>query len=147
MAREAAEVTVNASYERGVLDTEICLADEVAIVCRDYCTKSWGVAIDRAGVPANSELRRAESIFFPEDIREILNMVPPSKQLPIAQAPTPDAEVSKGVGVDEEAQLLMKAKPSEDALAIKDMVSQAKDAELKSQARDSQSEKADPKKA
>ena len=147
MAREAAEVTVNASYERGVLDTEICLADEVAIVCRDYCTKSWGVAIDRAGVPANSELRRAESIFFPEDIREILNTVPPSKQLPIAQAPTPDAKVSKGVGVDEEAQLLMKAKPSEDALAIKDMVLQAKDAELKSQARDSQSEKADPKKA
>ena len=147
MAREAAEVTVNASYERGVLDIEICLAEEVAIVCRDYYTKSWGVAIDRAGVPANSELRRAESIFFPEDIREILNTVPPSKQLLTAQAPTPDAEVSKGVGVDEEAQLLMKAKPSEDALAIKDMVSQAKDAELKSQARDSQSEKAYPKKA
>ena len=40
----------------------------------------------------------------------------------------------------------MKAKPSEDALAIKDMVSQVKDTELKSQARDSQSEKADPKK-
>ena len=88
----------------------------------------------------------AESIFFPEDIREILNTVPPSKRLPTAQAPTLDDEVSKGVGVDEEAQLLMKAKPSEDALAIKDMVSQVKDTELKSQARDSQSEKADPKK-
>ena len=46
MAREAAEVTVNASYERGVLDIEICLAEEVAIVCRNYCTESWGVAID-----------------------------------------------------------------------------------------------------
>ena len=33
----------------------------------------------------------------------------------------------------EEAQFLMKAKPSEDALTIRDVVSQAKDAELKSQ--------------
>ena len=32
----------------------------------------------------------------------------------------------------EEAQLLMIAKPSEDALTIRDVVSQAKDAELKS---------------
>ena len=40
----------------------------------------------------------------------------------------------------------MKAKPSEDALTIRDVVSQAKNAELKSQAEDSQSEKADPKK-
>ena len=46
--------------------------------------------------------------------------------------------------MDEEAQLLMKAKSSKDALTIKDVVSQAKDAELKSQAEGSQFEKADP---
>ena len=40
----------------------------------------------------------------------------------------------------------MKAKPSENALIIRDVVSQAKDAELKSQVGDSQSKKADPKK-
>ena len=40
MAREAAEATVNASYERGVLDTETRLVEEVAIVCRDYGTES-----------------------------------------------------------------------------------------------------------
>ena len=39
----------------------------------------------------------------------------------------------------------MKATPSEDALTIRDVVSQAKDAELKSQAEDSQSEKTNPK--
>ena len=48
--------------------------------------------------------------------------------------------------MDEKAQLLMKTKPSEDALAIRDIVLQAKDAELKSQVRDSQSEKGNPKK-
>ena len=45
-----------------------------------------------------------------------------------------------------EAQPLMKANPFEEALTIRDVVSQAKDAGLKSQAEDSQSEKVDPKK-
>ena len=75
VAREAAEAAVNAFYERGVLETETCLAEEVAIVCRDYVIESWGVAMDRAGVPAKFKPRRVENIFFPEDIREILNMV------------------------------------------------------------------------
>ena len=54
--------------ERGVRDMETRLVEEVAIVCRDYCTKSWGVATDRVGVPEDFELRRAENIFFLEDI-------------------------------------------------------------------------------
>ena len=44
----------------------------------------------------------------------------------------------------EKAQFSMIAKPFEDALAIRDVVSQAKDAKLKSQAKGCQSEKADP---
>ena len=68
VAKEAAKAAVNTSYERGVLDMETCLAEEVAIVCRDYITKSWGVAMDRAEVPADSKLKRAESIFFLADI-------------------------------------------------------------------------------
>ena len=39
MAGEAAEVAETASYESGVLDTETQLAEEVAGVCRDYCTR------------------------------------------------------------------------------------------------------------
>ena len=46
VAREVAEVTVAASYERGVKDTEVRLTEEVAVVCRDYFTESWGVAMD-----------------------------------------------------------------------------------------------------
>ena len=65
MAREAIEAAVVASYERGVKDTEVRLTEEVAVVCRDYCTESWGVAMDRAGVPADSELGRIENVFFP----------------------------------------------------------------------------------
>ena len=34
--------------------------------------------MDRAGVPADSELRRLENIFFPEDIQETMNTVPPA---------------------------------------------------------------------
>ena len=79
VAREDAEAAVKASYERGVQDTETRLVKEVVVVCRDYCIESWGVAMGRVGAPADSELRRVENIFFPEDIREILNIVPPSK--------------------------------------------------------------------
>ena len=48
MAREAAGAVMKASYEHGVLDMENKLTKEVAIVCRDYCTESWGVVIGMA---------------------------------------------------------------------------------------------------
>ena len=78
MANKAMEAAMNASYDRGVADMETRLAEEVAVVCRDYISESWGVAMDRVGVPADSELRRLENIFFPEDIRETTNIVPPA---------------------------------------------------------------------
>jgi len=71
VAREAAEAMVKASYERGVHDTKARLTEKVVVVCRDYCIESWGVALDRLGVPVDSEPRRAKNIFFPEDIQEI----------------------------------------------------------------------------
>ena len=107
VAREATEAMVNASYERGIANTETRLSEEVAVVCRDYCTESWGVAMDRAGVPIDSELRRAENIFFSEDIWEIPDTIPSIEQLPTTQTPLADVEVSKGAGVGEEAQLPM----------------------------------------
>ena len=132
MAREAAEAAVNASFESRVLDTKTHLTEEVVIVCRDYVTESWGVAMDQAGVPIDSELRRAESIFFPVNIWEILDMFPSTEQLPPTQSPLADAKVPKATRGGEEAQLPMKAKSFEDALTIRDVVSQAKDAKLKS---------------
>ena len=64
LAREAAEKVVAAFYDRRVKDIEIRLAEEVATVCREYITLSWGVALDRAAVPADSDRRKAENIFF-----------------------------------------------------------------------------------
>ena len=40
MAREASEAAEAASYERGVLEMETRLAEEVARVCKDYCTET-----------------------------------------------------------------------------------------------------------
>ena len=90
MSREAAEKAVAASYERGVHDTEVRLAEEVATVCREYITMSWGVALDRAAVPADSDLRKAENIFFPEDIREVPDKVASTEPLP-TDSFSPDA--------------------------------------------------------
>ena len=134
VAREVVKAMVNTSYERGVLDTVTSLAEEVIIVCWDYVTESWGMAMDWVGVPADSELRRVKSIFYLEDIREISSTVLPTEQPLTAQARLPDGKVSKRARVDEESQLLTKAKPFEDALTIRDVVSQVKDTELKSQA-------------
>ena len=102
--------------------------------------------MDRARVPTDSELRRAKNIFFPEDIREILESDPPSEKLLFAQASLPDTDVPEGVEVDKEAQPPTKDKPSDDSFTIRDVVSQAKDVESKSKVDGPHSEAADPKK-
>ena len=88
--------------------------------------------MDQAGVPADSELRRVENIFFPEDIREIPDSDTPAKKLPSTYMTLPDTNTLGKEGVDKKAQQLAKDKPSEDFLTIRDVVSQAKEAESKS---------------
>ena len=41
------------------------------IVCREYCSISWGKALDAVGVPVGSNLRRPESIYYDLEIREL----------------------------------------------------------------------------
>ena len=127
LAREAAEAAVATSYERGVADTEARLTEEVAAVCRDYITMSWGVALDQAVVPADSDFRKIENILFPEDIREIPGSVPPKEPLsdPITAL---DSLIPKAKGGNEEVQPPAKDKSPEDALTIRDIVAQAKEA-------------------
>ena len=98
------------------------LTEEVATVCRDYITMSWGVALDRAAVPADSDLRKSENIFFPKDIREISGSVPPEEPLS-ARVTTPDSLIAES----EEVQSLAKDKSPEDALTIRDVVAQSKE--------------------
>ena len=69
--------------------------------------------MDRAAVPANSNLRKAENIFFPEDIREI----PLEKPLP-AKDTTLDSHMLEA----EEVHLTAKDKLPKDTLTISDVV-------------------------
>ena len=81
-----------------------------------------GVALDWAAVPADSDLRKIENIFFPEDICEIPGSVPPEEPVS-AKAITSDSLVPE----DEEVQPPAKDKSPEDTLTIRDVVTQAKE--------------------
>ena len=54
-------------------ETQARLTEEFSVVCRDYCDISWGKALDVVGVPADSGLRRLESIYYDPEIRELLD--------------------------------------------------------------------------
>ena len=78
---------------------------------------SWGVALDRVAVPADSDLLKVENIFFPEDIREIPDLAPPEEPLP-AKVTTSDSHMPEA----KETQLAAKDKSPEDSLTIRDVV-------------------------
>ena len=128
MAREAAEKAVAALYDRGVRDTEVRLTEEVATVCREYITTSWGVALDRAAIPADSDLRKAENIFFPEDIREIPDEVACKEPLPM------DFSIPEARGTQQAVQ----GKLPEDNLCISEIITQVKETAPGTQATDDQ---------
>ena len=56
----------------------------------DYCDISWGKALNVAGIPVDSSMRRLESIYYDPDIRELSG---PSSSLP--QQPAQVFEVPK----------------------------------------------------
>ena len=156
VAKEAAKAAEAVAYEHGVVETEARLTAEVTVVCRDYCAETYYKALDRVGVPADSNLRRVDKVYYLEDIREDPTALPPLTALPLPPPKQPlttqdpsqgieiptraqkekkgDVEISwpdekvKGKGVQPPAN----ANPSEDALTIEDMVSKAKTTESKS---------------
>ena len=152
VAKEATTAVEIASYECGVEDTENRLAKEVAGVCREYCAETWMKVLNSAGVPADFELRKVENIFFLEHIREIpadLSPIalplPPLEQVPSIQDPTLNARAS--IRADKGKETLPSAKDTspEDALTIKDVVSQPKEAESKSKTESAKLKAADSK--
>ena len=80
VAKEAAKAAEAATYECRVVETEGRLTTEVTAVCRDYCAETYYNALDRAGVLADSDLRRIDKIYYLEDIREDPTALP----LPVA---------------------------------------------------------------
>ena len=61
---EAAEAEKKASYQLGVDETKIRLAEELSEVCRNYCDVTWDKALTVAGVLTDSVLRLLGSIYY-----------------------------------------------------------------------------------
>ena len=70
-------------------ETQSRLTEEFSAVARDYCDITWGKALDAAGVPADSSLRRPESIYYDSDIQELPGSGSPSPEQPtqVSEAP------------------------------------------------------------
>ena len=77
--KEAAEAEKQAAYTLGVEETQARLIEEFFAIARDYCDISWGKSLDVAGVPADSGLRRLESIYYDPEIRKLSD---PNSSLP-----------------------------------------------------------------
>ena len=71
LPKEAAEAEKQAAYTLGVEETQARLTKELSTVCREYCGISWGKALDAAGIPVGSNLRRPESIYYDLEIHEL----------------------------------------------------------------------------
>ena len=63
LVKEAAEAEKQAAYTLGMEETQARLTEEFSAICRDFYDISWGKALDVAGVPMDSGLRRPESIY------------------------------------------------------------------------------------
>ena len=130
---------------------EARLTAEVTVVYRDYCAETYYQALDWAGVPADSDLRRVDQVYYLEDIREDPTALPPLAALPLpppeqsltTQEPSQGTEIPAGAQKEKKGDVVVSwleektkskanANPSEDALTIEDMVSKAKAVESKS---------------
>ena len=89
LLKEATEAEKQAVYDLGVQETQSRLTEEFSIVARDYCDITWGKAIDVAGVPADSVLRRLKSIYYDSDIYELpgSESPPPEHSAKVSEVP------------------------------------------------------------
>ena len=89
LLKEAAEAEKQASYALGVQETQSRLTEEFSAVAKDYCDITWGKALDAVGVPADSSLRRPESIYYDFDIQELSgsDSPPPEQPAPVSEVP------------------------------------------------------------
>ena len=92
LLKEAAEAEKQVAYALGVQGTQSRLIEEFSTLARDYCDITWGKALDAAGIPADSSLRRPESIYYDSDIRELPGSGSPPQEQPaqVSEAPTAD---------------------------------------------------------
>ena len=89
LLKEAAEAEKQASYALGVQETQSRLTEEFSSVARDYCDITWEKALDAAGVPADSSLRRLESIYYDPDIQALPGSDSPPPEQPASASEAP----------------------------------------------------------
>ena len=101
VAMETAKAVEAAAYKRRVMETETRLTAEVMVVCRDYYAETYYNVLNQAGVPANSDLRRADKVYYPEDIREDPTALPPPAALPLPplEQPLTTRDPSQGIEI------------------------------------------------
>ena len=92
LLKEATEAEKQAAYALGVQETQSKLTEEFSAVARDYCDITWGKALDVTRIPADSSLRRPESIYYDSDICELPGpgSPPPEQPAQVSEAPTAD---------------------------------------------------------
>ena len=161
VAQEDAKATETSVYECEVLEMKARLTAERTVVCKEYCAKTYNQALDRAGIPTDSDLRRMDQVYYPKDLRENTTATPPPTTLPFpppeqsltTQEPSKGAKVPAGPEKKKNGAVVVSrteekvkenekgkekeknkvdANPFEDALTIGDMVSKAKATESKS---------------
>ena len=90
--KEAVEAEKQATYALGVQETQSRLTEEFSVVAKDYCDISWGKALDAAGIPSDSSLRRPESIYYDPDIceRSGPSSSPSAQPAQVSEVPTTD---------------------------------------------------------
>ena len=90
--KEAAEAEKQAAYALGVQETQSRLTEEFSAVARDYCDISWGKTLNVAGIPADSSLRRPESIYYDPDICKLSgpSSSPPEQPAQVSEVPIAD---------------------------------------------------------
>ena len=71
LLKEIAEVEKQAAYALGIKETQAKFTEDFFAVCRDYCDISWGKTLDVTEVPADSGLRRPESIYYDPKIHKL----------------------------------------------------------------------------
>ena len=105
LLKEAAEAEKQTSYALGVQETQSRLTEEFSAVARDYCDITWGKALDAAGVPADSSLRRPESIYYDSDIQEFPGSGSPPLEQPaqVSEAPAANQALPAPVEVPKDA--------------------------------------------
>ena len=89
LLKEATEAEKQVAYDLGIQETQSRLTEEFSAVATDYCNITWGKALDVAGVPADSNLRRPESIYYDSDIREISSSDSPPQEHPAKVSEVP----------------------------------------------------------